>query len=137
MNPRGGGRETTPMPSTFLPMLLIWITIWVAAAGVALLRPGMGELARGFWAMTLFWVAIDAGIAAWSLFSPIEDLEAFRRILLVNSGLDVVYLIVGVVLLLRTAPLVRGFGIAILMQGGFLLVFDLAWWLATGSPNGG
>ena len=97
----------------------------------------MGELARGFWAMTLFWVAIDAGIAAWSLFSPIEDLEAFRRILLVNSGLDVVYLIVGVVLLLRTTPLVRGFGIAILMQGGFLLVFDLAWWLATGSPNGG
>ncbi|MCP4014437.1 MAG: hypothetical protein GY728_15150 [Phycisphaeraceae bacterium] len=80
---------------------------------------------------------MDAGIAAWSLFAPVEDLEAFRRLLLVNSGLDVIYLIVGVVLLLRAAPLVRGFGIAILVQGGFLLVFDVAWWLATASPTGG
>lgn len=118
-------------------MLLAWTTIWVAAAGVALLKPGIGERARGFWTMSLFWVAIDAGIVAWSLFAPIEDLEAFRRILLVNAGLDVIYLIVGVVLLLRAKPLVRGFGAAILVQGGFLLVFDLAWWLATGSPTGG
>lgn len=137
MNPRHGVVEVDFMPSTFLPMLLAWTTIWVAAAGVALLRTGVGERARGFWTMSLFWVAIDAGIVAWSLFAPIEDLEAFRRILLVNAGLDVIYLIVGVVLLLRAKPLVRGFGAAILVQGGFLLVFDLAWWLATGSPTGG
>ena len=137
MNPPGGGGETGSMPPTFLPMLLAWITIWVAAAGVALLKSGVSEQARGFWTMSLFWVAIDAGIAAWSLFAPVEDLEAFRRLLLVNSGLDVIYLIVGVVLLLRAAPLVRGFGIAILVQGGFLLVFDVAWWLATASSTGG
>ena len=137
MNLPGGGGETMFMPSTFLPMLLAWITIWVAAAGVALLKSGVSEQARGFWTMSLFWVAIDAGIAAWSLFAPVEDLEAFRRLLLVNSGLDVVYLVVGVVLVLRATPLVRGFGAAILVQGGFLLVFDLAWWLATGSPTGG
>jgi hypothetical protein len=45
--------------------------------------------------------------------------------------------VVGVVLVLRATPLVRGFGAAILVQGGFLLVFDVAWWLATASSTGG
>ena len=110
-SPRRRTRNDCPCHPTFLPMLLAWITIWVAAAGVALLRPGVGEQARGFWAMTLFWVAIDAGIAAWSLFAPGRgprglpaNCSSSTRASTSSTS------IVGVVLLLRATPLVRGFG---------------------------
>ncbi len=50
------------------------------------------------------------------------------RLLLINAGLDVGYLLAGTVLYTRTRPLLRGFGMAILMHGLFLLVLDLYFW---------
>ena len=48
-----------------------------------------------------------------------------RRTLLVNAGLDVLYVVGGVIILLTlTAELARGNGVGIIIQGGFLLLFD-------------
>ncbi|MEN3186081.1 MAG: hypothetical protein ABDK92_05510 [Atribacterota bacterium] len=54
-----------------------------------------------------------------------------RRILLFNAWLDIGYLIAGAVLFLQRTDVNRGFGLAILIQGGFLLFFDL-WHALTG-----
>ena len=123
------------MPSTFLPMLVAWCVLWTAAGGIAILRDqgGSPEARRqrsGFWGMTTLWIAIDLAIVVWALLDPVREPVEFRRLLLVNAGLDVVYLVAGAILVRRPEPLPRGFGRAILIQGGFLLVFDLAWWLA-------
>ena len=80
--------------------------------------------------MNVFWIAIDLAIVVWALVDPIVEVEEFRRVLAINGGLDVVYLVTGVVLVTRRDPLPKGFGAAILVQGAFLLVLDFGWWFA-------
>lgn len=129
------------MPSLFLPLLLGWCALWCGLAGVALVRRISREEATprpigdAFWAMTLFWVAIDVGIAVWALVAPVTETEEFRKLLAINGGLDVLYLVTGLVLVTRRASIPRGFGIAILVQGGFLMVLDLGWWWALASTG--
>jgi hypothetical protein len=55
-----------------------------------------------------------------------EEAEKFRRILLINAGLDVVYITVGMATALRYAdqPGRRGLGHGVAVQGLFLLIFD-------------
>jgi hypothetical protein len=94
--------------------------------------------------MNLFWNVINfsiAGIALYSNFST--DLLSFggeeilgkhlktERLFLINSGLDVGY--IGAGFLLRhlstgsekRGDLLKGYGNAVILQGGFLLVFDM------------
>jgi hypothetical protein len=54
------------------------------------------------------------------------EAEQFRRILLVNTGLDVIYIIAGLATASRYAdtPSRRGIGHGIALQGLFLLIFD-------------
>jgi hypothetical protein len=54
------------------------------------------------------------------------EAEQFRRILLVNAGLDVIYIIAGLATASRYAdtPGRRGLGHGIALQGLFLLIFD-------------
>jgi hypothetical protein len=50
-----------------------------------------------------------------------------RRLLRLNAGLDVAYLLIGLgLVLLWTTPEGLGHGTGVLIQGGFLLLFD-AW----------
>ena len=122
------------MPSSFLPMLLGWCAVWTALVGIVLVGranradSSLDPATAGFAAMTLFWIAIDLAIVVWAVIAPITDLDEFRRILLINGGLDVLYLGTGAFLVSRTRPILRGFGLAILVQGGFLLILDLGWW---------
>ena len=123
------------MPPLFLPILVGWCALWLVFAGIGFLyglRCTEGESSRrwwtGFWSMNLFWIAVDLVIVVWAMLAPVTDSEEFRRLLAINGGLDLLYLATGVVLATRRDPLPRGFGAAILAQGGFLLVFDLAWW---------
>ncbi|MEI7644417.1 MAG: hypothetical protein WCJ55_09065 [Chloroflexales bacterium] len=55
-----------------------------------------------------------------------HEAEQFRRILLVNIGLDVFYILIGLVTASRYAalPKRRGLGHGITLQGIFLLIFD-------------
>jgi len=122
------------MPAIFPATLLAWCVIWTVLAGVAMLRGatarpgGSGRSAVGFWSMTLFWIAIDVGIIGWAALDPVADVSEFRHLLLVNGCLDVVYVIVGFVMIRSRNPMVGGFARAIIVQGGFLLVFDFIWW---------
>jgi hypothetical protein len=97
-----------------------------------------------FHQMNLFWNVVNASIAGFALYSnmttdilaisPEESMNKHlftERILLINSGLDVAYM--GAGLLMRhfsdrsekRADLLRGYGNSLMLQGGFLLAFDL------------
>ncbi|MEM0984474.1 MAG: hypothetical protein AAGI17_11060 [Planctomycetota bacterium] len=110
-----------------LPILLIWSAVWCAASLVGLWRTeGRGRW-PGFWFMSGLWSCVNAAIVAWSMLAPPESAEEFRRLLMINAGLDLGYLATGVVLITRKKPILKGFGAAILVQGSALLVFDLIW----------
>ncbi len=109
-------------------------------AGIAFLLKGM-DFWRGFGIQALAWGLVDAIIAGFGLrgslpklFTPVDldaaDREAkkLRRILWVNTWLDVVYIAVGTAVYLtrgQSDAFFAGTGIGIIVQGGFLLVFDL------------
>ena len=127
------------MPETFLPILVGWSALWVTLSGVGFLyglRCTAGEESRrwwtAFWAMNLFWIAVDLVIVVWAMLDPVSDVDEFRKLLAINGGLDLLCLTTGVILITRRDVMARGFGAAILVQGGFLLVFDLVWWLILG-----
>lgn len=130
------------MPDLFLPILVAWCAVWLVLAGIGFLyglRCPRGPESRrwwtGFWSMNIFWIAIDLGIVVWALLDPIVEVEAFRRVLAINGGLDIAYLVTGLILVTRRDRLASGFGAAILVQGLFLLIFDLVWWWVLGAPT--
>jgi len=104
--------------------LAAWAVIWMAAALAGLWR-AKREQWRGFWLVTGIWCAVDAAIGIAGLMGPIASMPALRRVLLVNAGLDVLYLVVGFVLMSRPQPVLRGAAWAVVIQATFLLVFDL------------
>ena len=70
----------------------------------------------------------EAG-AIWEAQKQIESL------LLFNSGLDLIYVLIGILLIKRAFKAANpdrlmGFGRAIILQGSFLFVFDLGFWWA-------
>lgn len=84
------------------------------------------------------WGAIDGAIALYALWDQSRKLKAdlesvdwlqernfFARILLINDGLDLLYISVGALLLTRSKDVRwRGTGAGILIQGTFLLFLD-------------
>ena len=104
---------------------------WAAgslAVGAALsLRPAT----RGFGRQTAAWGAVDGAIALVGARNRAAqgptDPARLRRVLLVNAGLDVGYLAAGLAMVRLPAARARGLrgdGLAVLVQGGFLLVLD-------------
>lgn len=72
----------------------------------------------------MIWGAIDGALGILGLWRPARRL---KKILLINSGVDVIYIAVGVALLLygRDDSYLQGNGWAIIVQGTFLFFFDL------------
>ena len=125
------------------------------ALGAALLLMGplawlpaeVVPVARGFGIQCLVWGAIDGAIALLGMRdlrrrrAAGEHTEAggshafaarLRKLLRLNAGLDVVYVLAGLALvLLWRTPEGLGHGLGVMVQGGFLLAFD-GWhgWLA-------
>lgn len=100
-------------------------------------------LVRQFGVQALVWGAIDAALALFGRRSARRKAAAYergdldnadmlreaanmRRILLVNAGLDVGYIVGGVWVMRRFHARRdrRGMGLGILVQGAFLLVYD-------------
>lgn len=87
---------------------------------------------RAFGMQQLAWGAIDGGIALYgqhalrqgSKRSAAEQRLRFRKILLVNTLLDVGYVGLGMYLLRHPNNRWHGHGAGIVAQGGFLLLFD-------------
>lgn len=83
---------------------------------------------RGLGRQTAAWGAVDGAIAWVGARNRARrgptDPARLRRVLLVNAGLDVGYLAAGAALF-RSGRW-RGDAVAVLVQGGFLLVLDTA-----------
>ena len=122
--------------------LLVWSGL-SAGGGVVSLLSG-APFWRGFGTQAVAWGAVDALIAALggemarrrraSLPDPMEPARLLReernlrRLLLINTGLDVLYVAGGVALALTLGagdPTWRGHGWGIVVQGAFLFAFDL------------
>ena len=103
-------------------VLSVWAVASVATGAVLTARP----TTRGFGRQTATWWAVDGAIACAGRRGRRRkgptDPTRLRRILLLNAGLDVGYLAVGA-RLSRTERW-RGDGLAVLVQGAFLLVLD-------------
>lgn len=97
-----------------------------------------------FYQMNLFWNIVNVSIATYALYNNyttdinslgqeelMNKLVSTEKILLINAGLDAGY--IGAGFLLRhlsgkypeRSSLLQGYGNSIIMQGGFLLVFDV------------
>jgi carboxylesterase len=120
--------------------LLLWSALSMVA-GALLLAFG-DAFWRGFGLQALVWGGVDAGIAFFGrrasekrriahLGGPsIVEREArsLRRLLWINTGLDVLYIAGGIVLIYtigQSDAFAQGNGWGIVVQGGFLFVFDL------------
>ncbi len=129
-----------------MAQLLFWAGVSLGV-GVPMLFSS-GEWVRAFGGMTVAWALVNALIAIASLFSVrrkarqnarVETIAGWMRHLLrllwINAGLDVVYVLVGVGLIRwePTNPMVNGFGWAVILQGAFLLLFDT--WHAVRLPR--
>jgi len=106
--------------------LIAWAFLSLGAAVAGLYFPPKKdcECWRAFWFMNGIWGLID-GIIGWAnLITNPATIGFLRNVLAINSGLDFVYILVGLILLTRAKPVLKGFGFAILLQGLFLLIFD-------------
>lgn len=120
------------------------LAAWAAvslATGVLLVLVGT-PFWRAVGVQFLVWGAIDGAIAAagWrdgrriarsgddrDVAESERHRRRLRRLLLVNVGLDMLYLAIGTALLgFDAGPVRAGHGVGVIVQGGFLLLFD-AW----------
>lgn len=122
--------------------LRVWSAVSILAGMVLALR--RDNFWRGVGVQCVGWGAVDAGIAIGGQrmtnrryatlgdpYTPAilaEETARLRRLLLVNAGLDVLYMLGGL-WLARTrgasSRLWRGNGLGIVVQGAFLFIFDL------------
>lgn len=107
--------------------LLLWSLLSLGTALIGLYAQPRAFW-RSFWFMSGMWGLIDGGIGWFALLGDPQPLDGLILVLKINTGLDVLYLVVAGVLLSRRGPMLRGFGLAILVQGAFLLAFDGYWW---------
>ncbi|MEQ9298136.1 MAG: hypothetical protein RIF33_06225 [Cyclobacteriaceae bacterium] len=117
------------------------------AAGNIILNPILGRGTSGsdkyFYQMNTWWNVVNLTIAGFGYYGAVsDDPQAFdalaslqeqhsiEKILLVNAALDVGYILGGLYMKERSlnvsknADRLHGFGRAVMLQGGFLLVFD-------------
>jgi len=123
------------------------------AVGAALRGQHQG-VEREFHTMNIGWNVINLGIATlgyiaankmdpsgMDLYSSIQSHHGFQKTLLLNAGLDVGYMLGGLYLIERSkkadknAARLKGFGRSIILQGGFLFVFDLVNYFIFASDN--
>ena len=108
------------------------VSAMVGGVGLAL---DEGRFRRNLWGQQLAWGTINAGIAAIGWVgaarqrdqSVAETRRRYRRVYLINAGLDVLYVVSGVLLWhFAERDDLRGVGAGIVPQGSFLLTFDIA-----------
>lgn len=116
--------EPVTVEERLTQVLSAWAVGSVAAGAVLMACP----VTRGFGRQTAAWGAVDGAIACAGIRGRRRrgptDPSRLRRVLWLNAGLDVGYLAVGI-RLSRTERW-RGDGLAVLVQGAFLLVLDTA-----------
>ena len=148
--PAQAQRVETPLPAfnqqrlqvnrTGLTVLGGWAVGNLIVNGLAV-RNATGS-DRAFYQMNLAWAGVDLALAGigllgsrrakteLSVYESLEQQHRVEKIFLINTGLDVAYVVGGAYLLERAQARAEnsdrndGYGRALLLQGGFLLVFD-------------
>lgn len=102
-----------------------------------------------FWQFNALWNSVNLGIAVFgylgnqplsaesqiSLTESLKDYSSLQNLLLLNAGLDLVYITTGLLLREKSKnseknnSRLKGYGNSLLVQGGFLLLFDTALFL--------
>jgi hypothetical protein len=96
-----------------------------------------------FHQMNLYWNVVNLALAgfgyysaatsdpaSYNLFTSLKEHYSMEKILLLNAGLDVAYITAGFYLLEKSKnatqkrDMFKGFGQSVILQGGFLLLFD-------------
>lgn len=128
---------------TSTQILAGWSVANLALSGIALGQANGSN--KYFHEMNLYWNVINVGIAGIGLLglrkinesptvsSVVKEHYTLQKSLLLNTGLDIAYVTSGFWLLDKSKTEItqvrserfRGFGQAVVVQGGFLLVFDL------------
>ncbi|MCX7992140.1 MAG: hypothetical protein N2651_00585, partial [Fimbriimonadales bacterium] len=121
--------------SRIMYQLLLWAGLSLLV-GLAMLFAAQ-EWMRAFGGMTVAWAVVNALIALFALMGIRRKMaqnadpatvakwtHQLLRLLWINAGLDVIYILVGVGLVYwyPTQPTLNGFGWAVVIQGAFLLV---------------
>lgn len=134
--------------TTSMWVLTSWSVTNLACGGIAAARTEGST--KYFNRMNVYWNVVNLGIAAPSLISSlrkrnnipttlnesIDELHSLEKTLLFNVGLDAAYLMGGLYLMERAKnspdqhDRLKGFGQSVLLQGGFLLLFDTTTYLA-------
>jgi hypothetical protein len=120
---------------------ILWRWGLVSVVVGAVLTVLRNPLFRNLGIQSLTWGAIDALLAFFGrrdalskinsdLADPTEAARKLRTILLVNAALDVGYLATGTAMTITGTerPARRGSGLGVIIQGLFLLIYDL--WFA-------
>ncbi|MFN7017747.1 MAG: DUF6992 family protein [Fimbriimonadales bacterium] len=132
--------------SQMMKQLLFWAGLCL---GIALpMLFSSREWVRAFGGMTAGWSVVNALIALLALLgirrkraqnadeaTTRQWMHQLVRLLWINVGLDVLYIIVGIGLTAwsRESRMLNAFGWAVIIQGAFLLVFDC--WHAARLPK--
>lgn len=124
-----------------------WALLNLLVSGYHVMHADPRSEARYFHLMNVGWAFVNTALAVWGLLRanpnhiaglPLADSLAaqftFEKILLFNAGLDVAYICCGSWLRARAATTIPpekllGYGRSLWVQGGFLLLFDLGFYL--------
>lgn len=109
--------------------LKVWSLASLAVGALFLL----GDRRSGFGAMTVGWAAVNLAIVwASGRGAPPADADGFRRLLLFNLGLNLVWIAIGVLMMRnRTSVWVSQAGLAMVIQGVVLQVLDILLYVRT------
>jgi hypothetical protein len=107
-----------------------------------------------FYQMNFSWNLVNSGISAlsylslkkakknsWNIVSLNKDIHKVRKSLAINMGLDICYSTFGILLrsnsLRKNLPMhqYKGYGNSLILQGGFLFLFDLIYFTALNSSK--
>ena len=143
--------EQLQINSTGVLILLVWALASIGIGAFFWIRLQKKEQ-KAFFQMTFFWGIINlfiAGLSAWYLASlDPESLDLktiiytgfnLEKLLLFNAGLDIAYVAIGSFLAERgshtKSPLLSGYGKALWIQGGFLLIYDIVFYIINTTYN--
>jgi hypothetical protein len=110
----------------------------------AVMRSRTEGITQKFHEMNIYWNTFNLGLAGAGLYSALrsptdglsvygswQEQSSIEKTLLFNAGLDVGYILGGLYLNERgkntekNSELLQGFGRSVILQGGFLMAFDL------------
>lgn len=130
-----------------------WAVGNIAVNGILLASPPSSEQAH-FYRMNIFWNLVNLGLAipglrhslitdpsTLDMATTVSEFHKMGKILLVNVGLDVAYITGGFLMkeMAKTREskqdLLRGYGRSLILQGGFLLAFDIILFSVLQSKN--